>query len=66
MPEGDTIYRSAQRLRTILQDAAVIEARDNGRFVDLSQLVGSKFMGIEAKGKHLLMHLDDGRLRARA
>lgn len=62
MPEGDTIYRSARRLRPVLDGATVVSTTDNGRFVDSTQLVNATFEGVEAKGKHLLMHMTDGRV----
>lgn len=62
MPEGDTIYRSAHRLRPVLSDATVVSATDNGRFVDSTQLVKATFQRVDAKGKHLLMHLADRRV----
>lgn len=62
MPEGDTIYRSAARLATLLPNAGVVEATDNGRFVDAARLVDAGFEKVEARGKHLLMHLTDGRV----
>jgi len=63
MPEGDTIYRRAERLRTVvLPNAVILEATDNGRFFDASQLVDAVFESVEARGKHLLMHFADGRV----
>lgn len=62
MPEGDTIFRSAVRLRPELDGSRVVNANDNGRFACASELMGARFDHVEAKGKHLLMHLDDGRV----
>ena len=62
MPEGDTIHRSARRLKPLLENAHITDASDNGRFVDARQLVGARFSQVEARGKHLLMRLDDGRV----
>lgn len=62
MPEGDTIHRSAARLRQLLPGAKIVEAQDNGRFVASDCLVESEFASVEARGKHLLMHLADGRV----
>lgn len=62
MPEGDTIHRSAERLAPVLAKATILSANDNGRFVDAKSLVGSRFDRVVAQGKHLLMHLCDGRV----
>ena len=62
MPEGDTIHRSAARLQPVMVGATVISARDNGQFVDSRQLLGASFHSVEARGKHLLMHLSDQRV----
>lgn len=62
MPEGDTIHRSAMRLRPVMTGATVADAVDNGQFFDSMPLIGAKFTAVEARGKHLLMHLVDGRV----
>ena len=62
MPEGDTIYRSATRLATLLPSVTILETTGNHRFVDSTKLVDAKFEKVEARGKHLLMHLADGRV----
>lgn len=62
MPEGDTIHRAATRLRAVL-DAQTIERAESrwlGRAAE--SLPGRTIQGIEARGKHLLMSLDDGRV----
>ena len=59
MPEGDTIHRTAATLRATLLDQPL-------RRVELPRLapplprVGSAISRIEARGKHLLLHVDDG------
>ncbi|MTV24278.1 Fpg/Nei family DNA glycosylase [Nitriliruptoraceae bacterium ZYF776] len=59
MPEGDTIHRAAARLRPVLQGRALTR-------VELPRLprpwpaVGATVRGVEARGKHLLVHVDDG------
>lgn len=62
MPEGDTIFRSAKRLRPLMEGATVVEAKDNGRYFDATVLADAIFEKVEARGKHLLMHLADGRV----
>ena len=62
MPEGDTIFRSAVRLRELLPGAKVVKAQGSPRFVPGTALVDSEFAVVEARGKHLLMHLQDRRV----
>ncbi len=57
MPEGDTIYRTAATLRSVLNGRRVIAASGNA-------LVGNDREGklvrtVEARGKHLLIRFDD-------
>ena len=64
MPEGDTIYRSAAVLRRALvgetiQATACHNPRCERPLPD-DQLVGQTCVAIEARGKHLLMHLNGG------
>ncbi len=61
MPEGDTIFRTAARLRRDLQGHTVIRAESRLPDLDADSLVGHIVCSVEARGKHLLMHLDDGR-----
>jgi endonuclease VIII len=65
MPEGDTIFRTAEVLRGALLDRRVIGARAQARpglrrVPDLSVLVGSKVSSVEARGKHVLIGFDNG------
>lgn len=61
MPEGDTIFRAAMRLRPILEGQPVERARARWERVDAESLVGHTISSVEARGKHLLFHFDDGR-----
>ena len=67
MPEGDTIHHSARQLRKLLPGALIqdVSIRRHGR-VDqhtaMKSLNGLSFSRVEAKGKHLLMHLEDGQV----
>jgi endonuclease-8 len=59
VPEGDTLHRVAGRLRPALEGAQVVRfsaARLRGRRPGR----GVRVEGVEAKGKHLLIHFDDG------
>ncbi len=65
MPEGDTIFRTAEVLRSALLDRRVTHARAQARpglrhVPDLSVLVGSKISSVEARGKHVLIGFDNG------
>jgi len=58
MPEGDTIYRTACQLRHAIEGQIIksVAGRHAGpRRDDLLQAV---VMAVEARGKHLLLHLD--------
>lgn len=59
MPEGDTIHRTAGRLRAALVGQPLTR-------VELPRLrpplpgTGARVHAVEARGKHLLVHVDDG------
>lgn len=61
MPEGDTIFRTAARLRHDLQGRTVTDAVSRQPGLDAGSLVGHAVRSVEARGKHLLIHFDDGR-----
>jgi endonuclease-8 len=61
MPEGDTILRTAARLRPLLQGRAVVAARTTASDFPADSLVGRTVTSVEARGKHLLIHTDDSR-----
>ena len=61
MPEGDTIFRAARTLHTALAGKVVRAFRSPlGTFVDAA-LDGRRVERVEARGKNLLIHFDDGR-----
>ena len=66
MPEGDTLYRIASNVRPALQGREIVAARSNASpsvtAVDAASLVGSTVTEVEARGKHLLVSFDDGRV----
>ena len=59
MPEGDTIHRVAQSLRVALCDAPLTRIALR-RVPRPHPQPGSRIRQVEARGKHLLLHLDDG------
>ena len=61
MPEGDTIFRIAHRLRGLLVDQPIRSERWRERPPEGWRLSGAQVATVEARGKHLLLHLDDGR-----
>lgn len=65
MPEGDTIFRTAEVLRAALLGRRITAARAQPqpglrRVPDLSRLVGATVDSVEARGKHLLIGFDVG------
>ena len=62
MPEGDTIHRTAARLRQVLPGRTIGAARGREWLLDAGSLAGATVADVEARGKHLLMRLDDGRV----
>jgi endonuclease-8 len=61
VPEGDTLQRIARTLGAVLQGHAIERASCTIARIDASPLVGHRIARIEARGKHLLIHFDDGR-----
>jgi endonuclease-8 len=67
MPEGDTIFRTAEVLRAVLVGRDVTAARAQPgpglrRVPDLRRLVGARVTSVEARGKHLLIGFDNGQM----
>ena len=61
MPEGDTLFRAAHTLRLALKDRAVTGCRSPLPEFRDANLVGRIVTDVEARGKNLLIHFDDGR-----
>ena len=60
MPEGDTLFRTAEVLREVLVGRPVSAARGRPDGVQLERVVGSKVTAVEAQGKHLLIDFSNG------
>jgi len=60
MPEGDTIFRTARNLRPTLEGRTIDDARSRRPDLDLDPIRGQLVPSIETRGKHLLMHLENG------
>jgi formamidopyrimidine-DNA glycosylase len=56
MPEGDTIFRTAETLRRALLGKRIVSARPNG----LRRLAGTTVTEVKPAGKHLLIRFDNG------
>jgi endonuclease-8 len=59
MPEGDTILRTARALDRALTGHALVRF-EAPRLVGRRPRPGATVTGVEARGKHLLIHFDDG------
>ncbi len=60
MPEGDTIFRSARSLHAWLAGRELTAVRSVRAAVAPARLVGRRVDRVEARAKHLLLHLDNG------
>lgn len=56
MPEGDTIFRTAEKLRGALQGKRVVSARPDR----LRRLAGTTVRDVQPVGKHLMIRFDNG------
>lgn len=61
MPEGDTLFRTAYTLRLALKGRVITEFRSPLPALQDADLLGCTVMDVEARGKNLLIHFDDGR-----
>jgi endonuclease VIII len=62
MPEGDTLLRTAKALHHALAGKRVIACRPDGRLGKAADFTGRVVESVEARGKHLLVRFDDGRV----
>ena len=62
MPEGDTLYRTAETLRRWLGGREITAARTRVAAFPALRLVGQRVERVEARGKHLLLRLDSGQV----
>src|SRR4051812_17834902 len=60
MPEGDTIYRTAETLRRWIGGREITGVRSRVHAFPADRLVGQTVQAVEARGKHLLIRLDSG------
>lgn len=62
MPEGDTIFRTATQLRKVLDNQVIDRAESRFEIPDADSLAGLRVTEVEPRGKHLLIHFEDGRV----
>lgn len=62
MPEGDTIFRAAHRLRSVLAGQDIVSAGGSEQLPVADSLEGSRVTAIESRGKHLLVHFAHDRI----
>jgi endonuclease VIII len=60
MPEGDTLLRTAKTLERAIGGRVIIRARAHDGRLRAAALVGRRVEKVEARGKHLLITIDDG------
>lgn len=62
MPEGDTIRRTASTLNRALAGRVVTAYHSREPAAAADDLLGRTVLGVEARGKNLLLRFDDGRV----
>jgi endonuclease-8 len=60
VPEGDTILRAARTLDRWLRGREVTRAESRVADLPATRLVGRRVVGVDARGKHLLVRFDSG------
>ncbi|QDT70064.1 Endonuclease 8 1 [Planctomycetes bacterium MalM25] len=66
MPEGDTLYKAAAAVGPVLRGRPILRASSSDRTtvdpIDAPSLVGRTVTEVAARGKHLMISLDDDRV----
>ncbi len=60
MPEGDTIYRTAESIRRWVEGREVSAARTKVPGLGVERIVGKTIMAVEPRAKHLLIRFSNG------
>ena len=60
MPEGDTIWRAARRIREAMAGRVIVAAASSSSASLGDRVVGSSLESVESRGKHLLLHTSAG------
>lgn len=62
MPEGDTLYKIAEQVRPVLLGQRLTDAASCEPELSCGALIGLNVTAVEARGKHLMIDLSDGRV----
>jgi len=62
MPEGDTLFRTAATLHRVLAGKRVARCESQLVTIERADLVGQLVVRVEARGKNVLIHFEDGRV----
>lgn len=60
MPEGDTVWRTAQRLHAALADKPIVEADLRWPGISTADLTGHTTLQVLSRGKHILHRIEGG------
>ena len=62
MPEGDSVFRFAAKLRTVLEGQPILAARSHGPgpVPQVHRIVGATCAAVRSQGKNLLISFDNG------
>ena len=62
MPEGDSVYRFAAKLRPVLEGQAILAARSHGPgpAPQVQRIVGATCTAVRSQGKNMLISFDNG------
>ena len=62
MPEGDSVFRFAAKLRTVLEGQPILAARSHGPgpVPQVHRIVGATCTGVRSQGKNMLISFDNG------
>lgn len=62
MPEGDSVYRFAARLRNVLEGREILAARSHGPgpVPQVQRIVGATCTAVRPQGKNMLLSFDNG------
>jgi endonuclease-8 len=61
VPEGDTIFKIARTLDAVLRGQRILRVRSPLVRIEAAELAGRTVASVEARGKNVLVHFDDGR-----
>ena len=59
MPEGDTVYAAASRLRAVLEGRRLVSSQFRIPSLATADLSGRDVVAVRSRGKHLLIDVDE-------